>query len=247
MNYRQWMEAGKPFRVADPVANLATILRSYGYTVGTIGNTAHLTAKVPEDHTPYSATGWPHPSEYPWVHACDIMPPPGGKNLPTLAQLGAQIVADRNAGVPSIGWLKYINWTHADGHCVHEKWMPGHTVSASNDTGHIHLSGRTDYTRVPAVYDPVVRSRHKPAPAPAPAARKPAGPILTRVIRLTQPPMHGTDVKAWQDRVRGLGYALTRDGVFGPQSEGALKKFQHDHKLAVDGVLGPASWHAAWA
>lgn len=37
---------------------------------------------------------------------------------------------------------------------------------------------------------------------------------------------------------------LTPDGIFGEKTENALLKAQEKHKLAVDGICGPASWKA---
>ena len=37
---------------------------------------------------------------------------------------------------------------------------------------------------------------------------------------------------------------LTPDGIFGEKTENALLKVQEKHKLAVDGICGPASWRA---
>lgn len=37
---------------------------------------------------------------------------------------------------------------------------------------------------------------------------------------------------------------LTPDGIFGEKTETALWKAQEKHKLAVDGICGPASWRA---
>lgn len=37
---------------------------------------------------------------------------------------------------------------------------------------------------------------------------------------------------------------LTPDGIFGEKTEDALLKAQEKHKLAVDGICGPASWRA---
>lgn len=37
---------------------------------------------------------------------------------------------------------------------------------------------------------------------------------------------------------------LTPDGIFGEKTENALLKAQEKHKLAVDGICGPASWLA---
>jgi hypothetical protein len=55
------------------------------------------------------------------------------------------LVADKNAGVPGTEAIKYINWTNSAGQCLHEKWEPNHETSSSSDTGHIHVSFRTDF------------------------------------------------------------------------------------------------------
>lgn len=49
----------------------------------------------------------------------------------------------------------------------------------------------------------------------------------------------GSSVKVLQ---RKLG--LTADGVFGPGTLAALKRFQRKHGLTADGVVGPATWRA---
>lgn len=49
----------------------------------------------------------------------------------------------------------------------------------------------------------------------------------------------GEAVKAVQSRV-----GATPDGVFGPATEGAVKRFQASHGLAADGVVGPQTWQA---
>jgi hypothetical protein len=156
--YEDWVAAGEPWKPARPVDDLARRLRGYGYTVYELGNDAHLHANPPEDHTPYSATGWPTASPRWWVHALDIMPPTTA-GLPTVARLGLQLYADKQNGVAP--WLKYMNWEPSgpNGPCYHDEWQPAHTRRSSTDRGHIHISIRSDYTTstAAATYDPVAR------------------------------------------------------------------------------------------
>jgi len=246
-----WVTAGQSFTLAQPVADLASVLRRYGYTVGTIGNGAHLDARTPEDHTPYSATGWPVLSPRWFVHALDIMPPPGGRNLPTLAQLGSQLVLDRNTGVPGAAPIKYLNWQPAGGNIRHEAWDPKHRVSTSNDGGHIHLSIRSDCTRSTAMtgYDPVARLRGSAVLAPpiGPVAVATAPPFPGRVLRLASPVLHGDDVRSWQARMLGRGWGIGVDGWYGQKSDRVCRQFQAEKRLTVDGRVGPDTWAAAWS
>ena len=55
----------------------------------------------------------------------------------------------------------------------------------------------------------------------------------------------GPEVKAFQRHLIGYGYSCGSsgaDGSFGPATESALKKYQKDHGLAVDGIRGPATF-----
>jgi hypothetical protein len=161
--HRRWIESGLTWQLARPLLALRDRLRSYGYTVYDIGNTEHLDHSPPEDHTPYSETGWPIPTPYGWVTAIDIMPPPGG--LPSLQALGAQVFADKEAG--RAPWLKYMNWgPTSDQVAVQDSWEPDHYRRSSSDTGHIHISARSDMTEYEGAdyYNPVARLRSSKGP-----------------------------------------------------------------------------------
>lgn len=163
--YAAWVAAGRPWGPdARPVRALGDLLAAHGYTVYYHGDERHLTNDPPEDHTPFSATGWPGKSPYPRCLATDIMPPTAGqksklngRSLPSLAALGARLLADKQSGRVALGWLKYMNWTDAGGNIWHDKWTPGYDRSSSGDSGHIHLSCRTDFvdSLVAEGYDPV--------------------------------------------------------------------------------------------
>ena len=57
--------------------------------------------------------------------------------------------------------------------------------------------------------------------------------------------MNGADVEALQALLRAHGYTLSGSaGVFGVSTDKAVRKFQRDNNLAVDGIAGPMTWAA---
>ena len=54
----------------------------------------------------------------------------------------------------------------------------------------------------------------------------------------------GDDVKKLQDDLNWLGYPVEVDGIYGVLSVTAVKKFQNDHGLAIDGIVGPKTLKA---
>lgn len=85
-----------------------------------------------------------------------------------------------------------------------------------------------------------------PAPAPAPPP-PPAGG--------SAPPWPGTylrdftsggGARTWQAQMAARGWAIAVDDQYGSQSAGVARAFQAEKGLEVDGVVGPATWAAAW-
>lgn len=54
----------------------------------------------------------------------------------------------------------------------------------------------------------------------------------------------GHDVAIAQGLLNVNGYALESDGVFGSLTDDATRRFQSDHGLMVDGIVGPQTWDA---
>ena len=51
-------------------------------------------------------------------------------------------------------------------------------------------------------------------------------------------------VPSLQHLLRERGHTVTVDGDFGPRTEAAVRAFQQQQHLAVDGIAGPLTWQA---
>ncbi|RXI98174.1 N-acetylmuramoyl-L-alanine amidase [Anaerobacillus alkaliphilus] len=63
-------------------------------------------------------------------------------------------------------------------------------------------------------------------------------PVYSRLLSLRDPMMRGEDVKHVQTALN-----VTADGVFGPITERAVRNFQRQQRLQVDGIVGPQTWN----
>jgi len=66
----------------------------------------------------------------------------------------------------------------------------------------------------------------------------------SRLIRTLQKSSSGAAVKAVQVILSRIVLPLDVDGVFGPNTETAVKGFQADNGLQQDGIVGPLTWRA---
>jgi Putative peptidoglycan binding domain/CHAP domain len=68
---------------------------------------------------------------------------------------------------------------------------------------------------------------------------------VPRMLSITSPAMSGRDVLDLQERLAALGYSPgRRDGIFGDATAAAVRDFQRDHDLEVDGIVGPKTFEA---
>lgn len=69
---------------------------------------------------------------------------------------------------------------------------------------------------------------------------------LTRTLKLTRPFLRGDDVQQVQERLLELGFDEVgrADAVFGPDTETALRLFEGERGLPVDGIVDEDTWAA---
>jgi len=63
-------------------------------------------------------------------------------------------------------------------------------------------------------------------------------------LRRQEPELAGPDVNEVQEILRELGYLAELTGRYDSATEEAVKRFQHDRGLEVDGIVGPTTWLA---
>lgn len=72
------------------------------------------------------------------------------------------------------------------------------------------------------------------------------GSAITGVVGQSKPMLKkgakGNTVRELQELLVKRGAALVVDGDFGPKTDRAVREFQGDHGLVVDGVAGPMTW-----
>jgi peptidoglycan hydrolase-like protein with peptidoglycan-binding domain len=57
---------------------------------------------------------------------------------------------------------------------------------------------------------------------------------------------HRDDLRRWQAQMHWRGWEITADGLYGKQTHDVAAQFQHEKALHVDGLIGKATWDAAW-
>lgn len=74
-----------------------------------------------------------------------------------------------------------------------------------------------------------------------PGPRADSGDVEPRMLRLKAPYMEGDDVRALQQALKATGLKMKVDGIYGPDTEAAVRTLQREKGIGVDGIVGQAT------
>lgn len=216
-----------------------------GGNSGCCGNAAHTYGfHRPANDVPSSDYSRRHEAAKPynmgWACAGDF----GHNKKPALMALHATVLTRlMNGELPMI--CEFIGKPWKDKPVYYwARWNGVKTLQRYTGSGHdtwSHISWWRSKANVRAyLWTP---STDKPSANITPGTSVPAYPGYT----LKQKAGFDANVKIFQSQLKAKGYSITADGEFGPKTTAAVKKFQADKKLTVDGLVGPTTWKTAWA
>lgn len=236
--HQQWIDSGGRWWLATPVAEIQHALQVTfdppADSIGTIGDDSHLDAEPPEDHTPYSETGWPVPTPHGPVTAIDYE----GPEWQSWAQF---LIRERDAG--RLPFIKYVNYNN-----VHYSWEPTAARRPSTDwAGHVHVSIRSDWCDRSTGLTPAQLTGGTTPPPPPPGSGSNIGDRVMQNWPTIAQGSTGQQVRDVQALLNAHGASLVVDGVDGPLTTAAVQQFQVSHHVANsvradgtgDGQVGP--------
>lgn len=141
--YYAWDRLGRPLEPCQPIRDVVNRLKvaypqaATEHLFSWYANEAHYQAEPPQDHTPFSSTGWPKVSPQWVVFATDVMHRPD-LGVDCFVLFNYWIKEARAGRMP---WLKYLIW-RGKSYDVRSGWIG---KDAAGHFDHIHMSARTDH------------------------------------------------------------------------------------------------------
>lgn len=121
--------------------------------------------------------------------------------------------------------------------------IEGNTGSSSDSDGGQVMRRTRSSSLVIGAYRPAYDAAANSAPTPAPAESSTSGGFDMSTLSIISTGSTGRSVEALQALLTGYGYNCHGvDGIFGANTLEALKEYQGNHNLDVDGYCGPLTW-----
>lgn len=212
---------------------------------GTIGDAAHQSRS--SDHNPWYGPGI--------VTAADITHDPRvGLDMDALTDQ-LQALRDRR-----IKYVIFNRWI-MDSRPQFNPWRWVRYHGSNPHTKHMHLSVvASPLCDDAALWNLPILGTTPTPPKPGPGAAPPYplplgyyyGPLTGPKQSISGSYRTDTDamragLRTWQQRMRDRGWKINPDGYYGPQTRAVAVAFQREKGLLADGLIGPATWSAAWS
>ncbi|HEY9760909.1 MAG TPA: peptidoglycan-binding protein [Trichocoleus sp.] len=147
------------------------------------------------------------------------------------------------AGLTSDGIVGSATWSRLFPTPPNQAGSPTATAPATSSA--TNPSSTPTSTSTPRPTAPAGNSPSRPAGTSSPSRSGSGARNTPGGLPVLRPGMTGDAVVRLQERLRSLGfYKGTVDGVFGTQTEQAVKQAQRHYNLEADGIVGPATWAA---
>lgn len=230
---------------------MADWVRLGGGNSGCCGNAAHTYGfHRAANQVPASDYSRSHESARPfnmnWAAAGDF----AHNKRPALLAYHARLIARLLANDASLSMIcEFIGKPFADRPVYYwARWNGTGVLKKYTGTGHdtwSHVSWWRSRANQRAHLWTPAGSNPTPAPAPTPVPVSGAPAYPGHLMRRSN--AYSASVKVWQARMRVRGWSIGVDGLFGPQTESVVRRFQTEKHLGVDGVIGAKTWAAAWS
>lgn len=128
----------------------------------------------------------------------------------------------------------------------------GGDYSGTPDAMHFEINVQPGDPRLAAAAHKVRKQTGKPSTPTTPnkptTPSKPSTGSIPAYPGLAKFKDRNEIVRAYQQRLRDRGWTSVQvDGIFGDKTQAAVRAFQKEKGLKVDGIAGPATWAALWS
>lgn len=160
----------------------------------------------------------------------DIKQALGTGTDPVLAKCWFWLAQYGPTSVVPVNWTTWTLWQYTDGALGPEP----HEVPGIGRCDRDKFNG--DLAALKTLWGGGGLAPQEPTVLPPPAPGQ-----GERTLRLQTPPMQGDDVTALQQALVAAGITVAVDGIFGTRTDAAVKQFQAQQGLIVDGIVGRAT------
>lgn len=165
------------------------------------------------------------------------------QNLGEIFEKHVKAVGQNSRGVKVRNGLAVLKYTSMDAILTESAFVDNWNDIKDWDEDHELKKLGEAYAKAAAEYLSLPAKKASEKPAEKPATTETKVETASVKIPVLKKGSEGDTVKALQRLLKVLGYGIsTIDGDFGSETDAAVRKYQGDAKIGVDGVVGEQTW-----